>query len=293
MRRTAAIPILLVLLLVLGACSGDAAPKAAPSRSPSSEPMSIDELSDGALDLCPDLVDAYDEVVTERNLTRLGAKLGKFRIAVKKFTTKIEGFNLSEGNEAVVKPYLRLLQKLVEASRDALGHTNRKPEETLRAFERLGRVQLDLLEAREHAHLPIECELADAQDALFNQFLGKALNDCLQATERLDKEAPDGIPSTPSEGVALYQAVADGYQRLADDLRDDIPPHLAEANKIERVTDIADQIGAAFDRAVGAVNALSISSLNAAIQDAEDLAAQGRKVAKDVGLQDCAGAFFT
>jgi hypothetical protein len=287
------VAVVLLMALLFSACSDDAGPTAAPSKSPSSEPLSLDELSDGALDICPDLVDAYNDVVTERNLTRLGAKLGKFRIAVKKFSSKIERFNLSPDVEELVKPYLRLLGKLVEASRDALGHTNRKPEETLRAFDRLGKVQLNLLEAREHAHLPIECELADAQDALFNQFLGKALNDCLQATDRLDKEAPDGIPSTPSEGVALYQAVADGYHRLADDLRDDIPPHLAEAKKIERVTDIADQIGEAFERAVGAVNALSIPSLNAAIQDAEDLAAQGRKVAKDVGLQNCAGAFFT
>jgi hypothetical protein len=290
-RRWAAA--LLLLTVVLGACTSDS-PDAAPEKtSPSPPTLSLDELSDGTLELCPDVVDAYEAVVTEKNLTRLGAKLGKFRVAVRDFTKEIEKFNLSPDIEKIVNPYLRLLQKLVEASRDALGHTNRKPKETLRAFTLLGKVQLNLLEAREHARLPIECELATAQDALFNQFLGKALSDCLQATQRLNKEAPDGLPSTPSEGVALYQALASSYHSLADDLRDDIPPHLSEAKKIERVTELADQIGAAFDRAVGAINALSIGSLEAAVEDAEDLAAQAIKLSKDVALDDCAGAFFT
>jgi hypothetical protein len=282
------------MAIVLGACTSDSAPDARPKKaSPSAPEMSLDELSDSTIEICPHVVDAYRAVVGEKNLTRLGAKLGKFRVAVRKFTKKVEGFNLPPDIDKIVVPYLRLLGKLVETSRAALGHSNRKAQKSLKAFERLGDVQLDLHEAREHAHLPIECELATVQDALFTQFVGRALKDCVQATDRLNKQAPDGIPTTPSEGVALYQAVASGYHTLADTLRRDIPPHLAEAKKIERLTDIADGIGDAFDRAVGAINSLDIGTLDAAVEDAEDLAAQGRKLSKDVSLDDCAGAFFT
>ena len=278
--------------IVLGACTGSST-EAIPRRSPSPTPLSLDEYSDRAIDLCAPMVAGYRGVATERNITKISAKFAEFRGAVKSFTRKFGRLNLQPQLEESSNHYMEVLHRVVEALRNALVRRHRKAPDFVRSFEHLGDAELKLVIAYKVAQLPVECVVADDQQAYTYQFIGRALGDCVRTTKQLNKEAPDGIPSTPSEGIQLYGVVAEAYHSLAKDLREDAPPQLGTTTKIRRLADLSDQIGAAFDRGASAIGALNLGAIEAALDDAEDLAAKARKLSKDLNIADCSGAFFT
>lgn len=253
----------------------------------------MSDFQDAVTEPCGDMFNAYDALVTEANLTQVSAKLLKFRQAAGVLAKKLRKIETPEKLRAPVSRYVRVLDRMVAAIRAARGRINRDPAKFEHAFIHLGDVELTLLDAMKDAELPAACVLATEQNALRDQFEGRAIGDCGRVAKNLDNELPEGIPTTPSEGADLYSTLADAYHTLASDIRDDAPRHLGGITKIERLTKLSDRIGDDFDRAVTAVSALDLSGLEAAINDAQDDLAAARKLSIDVDLATCSGAFIS